>query len=105
LTQGAVCRQIASLEAFLAIKLFRRTRRGVALTEAGSDYAQVVRRRLDEIERDTLAAMSAVGAGQSLELGVVPTFATKWLLPRLPSFVRRRSTLCRRHSSRSRVRS
>jgi len=35
LTQSAICRQIAGLEAFLGIELFRRSRRGVKLTEAG----------------------------------------------------------------------
>jgi LysR family glycine cleavage system transcriptional activator len=34
-TQSAICRQIASLEDFLGVKLFRRSQRGVALTEAG----------------------------------------------------------------------
>ena len=35
LTQSAICRQIAGLENFLGVALFRRTRRGVQLTEAG----------------------------------------------------------------------
>jgi len=87
-TQSAVCRQIASLEDFLGIKLFRRTRRGVLLTEAGSRYSASVRARLDEVERDTLALMAQGDSGGVLELGVVPTFATKWLVPRLPDFQR-----------------
>jgi len=85
-TQSAVCRQIASLEDFLGVRLFQRSRRGVALTEAGLSYAAQVRARLDEVERDALALMARGGQGGTLELGVVPTFATKWLLPRLPSF-------------------
>ena len=39
LTQSAICRQIAGLEAFLGIELFRRSRRGVKLTEAGPAYS------------------------------------------------------------------
>lgn len=85
-TQSAICRQIGALEDFLGVKLFRRTRRGVALTEAGASYAKKVTSRLDEVERDTLDLMAKGGHGGTLELGVVPTFATKWLLPRLPSF-------------------
>jgi DNA-binding transcriptional LysR family regulator len=88
-TQSAVCRQIAALEAALGVKLFRRDGRGVALTEAGAAYARQVRARLDELERDALALMARGGPGGSvgaLELGVVPTFATRWLLPRLSGF-------------------
>lgn len=88
-TQSAVCRQIASLEGFLGVALFRRNQRGVALTEAGQRYARSVATRLDEVERDTLDLMAQGGQGGeggALELGVVPTFATQWLLPRLAGF-------------------
>jgi len=88
-TQSAVCRQVAGLEEFLGVRLFRRSRRGVALTEAGLAYSRVVAARLDEVERDTLELMARGAEGATLELGVVPTFATKWLLPRLPSFMQR----------------
>lgn len=85
LTQGAVCRQIASLETFLGVELFRRSRRGVVLTEAGTAYSRKVAAQLDAVERDTLALMGAQGA-MSIELAVVPTFGTQWLLPRLKVF-------------------
>ncbi|MEK8031413.1 LysR family transcriptional regulator [Ideonella sp. DXS29W] len=88
-TQSAVCRQIASLESFLGVALFRRNQRGVGLTEAGQRYARSVAARLDEVERDTLDLMAQAGLGGqggSLELAVVPTFATQWLLPRLSRF-------------------
>lgn len=87
-TQSAICRQIGALEDFLGVKLFRRSRRGVVLTEAGTSYSRKVTSRLDEVERDTLELMAKGGQGGTLELGVVPTFATKWLLPRIPSFIR-----------------
>ncbi len=87
LTQGAVCRQIAGLEAFLNIELFRRSRRGVVLTEAGQSYARRVAGQLDAVERDTLAVMGQQGA-MNIELAVVPTFGTQWLLPRLKDFQR-----------------
>jgi len=85
-TQSAVCRQIAGLEVFLGVLLFHRTKRGVALTEAGRTYSRQVAVRLNAVERDTLELMARRGLGGSLELAVVPTFATRWLMPRLASF-------------------
>ncbi|MCX9154950.1 LysR family transcriptional regulator [Niveibacterium sp. 24ML] len=86
LTQSAICRQIASLEAFLGVALFRRARRGVLLTEAGERYGRQISGRLDAVERDTLELMAGRGLGGTLELGVVPSFATRWLVPRLVRF-------------------
>jgi LysR family glycine cleavage system transcriptional activator len=86
LTQSAVCRQIASLETFVGLKLFRRSRRGVTLTQAGATYSAAVARRLDDVERDTLDLMATRGEGGTIELAAVPTFATRWLLPRLKRF-------------------
>jgi len=84
LTQSAVSRQIAALEDYLGIALFRRTRHGVALTPGGADYARQIAPRLQALERDTLDAMSRQGTAGSISLAAVPTFATRWLLPRLP---------------------
>ncbi|PBI97867.1 Glycine cleavage system transcriptional activator [Pseudomonas ogarae] len=85
LTQGAICRQIASLEDFLSVELFRRSRRGVKLTEAGLSYSRRVATQLDAVERDALSVMGHTGANV-IELAVVPTFGTQWLLPRLKDF-------------------
>ncbi|WP_426142394.1 LysR family transcriptional regulator [Pseudomonas sp. DWP3-1-2] len=85
LTQSAICRQIASLESFLGVELFRRSRRGVKLTEAGLSYSRRVATQLDAVERDTLSVMGQQGTN-AIELAVVPTFGTQWLLPRLKHF-------------------
>lgn len=90
LTQSAVSRQIGALEAFLGVALFRRTRHGVALTPSGTTYARQTALRLESMERDTLDAMADQGSGGSLALAAVPTFATRWLLPRLPGFAQLR---------------
>ena len=84
LTQSAVSRQIAGLEEFLGQALFRRTRHGVALTERGTQYARRITPRLQALERDTLEAMSGLGADRVIQLAAVPTFASRWLIPRLP---------------------
>jgi DNA-binding transcriptional LysR family regulator len=93
LTQSAVSRQITALEAFLGLALFRRTRHGVALTPAGADYARQIARQLDSMERDTLDAMARQGQGGALQLAAVPTFATHWLIPRLPDFAARHADI------------
>ena len=85
LTQGAVSRQIGALEAFVGVALFQRTRHGVALTERGAEYALQVAGRLQGLEQDTLEVMAGSGPGGSLHLAAVPTFATRWLIPRLPA--------------------
>ena len=89
LTQSAVSRQITALEEFLGIALFRRTRHGVVLTDAGSQYARQIAPRLQALERDTLDAMSGQGSGGVINLAAVPTFAARWLIPRLPAFLAR----------------
>jgi len=88
LTQGAVSRQLAQLEEFLGVKLFRRAQHGIALTPAGEDYARNVSLRLDALERDALDLMGRQGQGESVSLAAVPTFATRWLLPRLAQLAR-----------------
>ena len=84
LTQGAVSRQLTALEDFVGVALFKRTRHGVTLTERGRDYATQVAIRLQALEQDTLDVMSTQGLGSVLHLAAVPTFATRWLIPRLP---------------------
>lgn len=88
LTQSAVSRQVAALEAFVGVALFRRTQHGMTLTPAGAHYARAVAQRLDALERDTLDLMADQGAGGSLTIASVPTFATRWLIPRLPRLAR-----------------
>jgi len=89
LTQSAVCRQVAGLEARLGVQLFQRIKKRVVLTSHGRHYASQIRRHLDRIERDTLELMAQRGVGQVLEIAVVPTFASQWLIPRLPHFKQR----------------
>ncbi len=84
LTQGAICRQIAALEAFVKVPLFERIGRGVRLTEVGLRYSKMVQEQLNTLERDAMQIMAHQSGGAVLELAVVPTFATRWLVPRLP---------------------
>lgn len=86
LTQSAVCKQIANLEDWLGLALFARVKKRVQLSSAGRDYAEKIRRHLDKIERDTLELMAHKEGAGVLELAVIPTFATQWLIPRLAEF-------------------
>lgn len=86
LTQSAVCRQISALEDFLGVQLFNRIKKRVTLSEAGQIYARQVRENLKKVEHDTLSLMAHRGSGGVLELAVIPTFATSWLIPRLGDF-------------------
>lgn len=88
LTQSAVSRQIQQLEEYLGTALFTRTRHGVELNHAGQQYLKSVTPHLKGLEQSTLDVITHQGRGGTLKLGVVPTFATRWLLPKLQSFNR-----------------
>lgn len=85
MTQGAVSRQIASLEEHLGTQLFLRERQRVSLSPAGAAYLEEISRALSMI-RTASAALQVNPDGGVLNLGVVPTFGTRWLAPRLPQF-------------------
>jgi DNA-binding transcriptional LysR family regulator len=85
LTEGAVSRQIARLEAFLGVVLFARVRNRVHLTDAARLYSEQVAADLGRIEKDTLSLIGRPEGGV-LELAVIPTFTNRWIIPRLPKF-------------------
>lgn len=82
-TEGAIGQHIRGLETALALKLFERKPRGLALTENGKDYAVGVRRAFDLLVEATQALRPQA---LRLAMSVTPTFAAKWLIPRLPDF-------------------
>jgi DNA-binding transcriptional LysR family regulator len=86
LTQGAISRQIAILEEQLGVRLFHRNGRGVVLTETGKTYAEGVAEVVRKIRLLSLEAMSN-SSGNRLSLAILPTFGTRWLMPRIPDFV------------------
>src|SRR5690554_968132 len=85
ITQGAVSKQIKSLETFLGVTLFRRTRGGLVLTQAGHTYLHDIRFALNRIEAASLAVMAHQGRGGILQINCMPTLGAKWLIPRLPA--------------------
>jgi len=87
LTQSAVSRQIRQLEDFLDVGLFQRIHQRVQLTSTGRAYLADVARILGDLSSATHRTVTGAGDASSLSLAVLPTFATRWLVPRLPSFV------------------
>lgn len=87
LTQGAISRQVRALERQLGVELFARVRKSVRLTEVGKRYAEEVERALQTIRLATLNAMTDQRGG-TLNLAILPTFGTRWLIPRFPAFLR-----------------
>jgi LysR family glycine cleavage system transcriptional activator len=85
LTQGAVAQQVRRLEADLGFRLFDRLARGLALTEIGRTYHKPVRRALAMIDDATQRLRPE---STRIALSVAPSFASKWLVPRLASFAR-----------------
>lgn len=86
LTEGAISRQIGRLEAFLGVVLFERVGNRVRLLPNGERYAAQVRETLDRLERDSQYLMGQPSNSASLDIAVLPTFATRWLIPRLKRF-------------------
>lgn len=86
LTEGAISRQIARLEALLNCKLFDRTGSRVKLNSLGSRYAYHVRETLERLDRDTQYIMGMPAGSNSLEIAVLPTFSCRWLIPHLTHF-------------------
>lgn len=86
LTESAVSRQINTLESNLGVRLFARAKQRVVLTKAGKVYSAQVRRALEQLDRDTLSIIAHGSGGGYLELAVLPTFASQWLIPRLAAF-------------------
>lgn len=85
-TQGAVSRQIGALENQLGIELFKRDHKPLQLTSVGKIYAQEVSLALQSIRNASLAAITKPRTGV-LNLAILPTFGTRWLMPRFPSFL------------------
>lgn len=84
-TQAAVSHQIRGLEERLGVSLFRRVPRGLVLTDEGAALVPVLTQTFDSVA-ETLDRFLDGRFHETLHVGVVGTFATGWLLPRLAQF-------------------
>ncbi|MCY1267068.1 Glycine cleavage system transcriptional activator [compost metagenome] len=85
-TQSAVSKQVQALEELVGVELFIRSGRKITLTDVGSMYQRELAGHLAGIRNATLQAIAYRNGGGSLHLAVLPTFTTKWLMPRLHEF-------------------
>ena len=86
LTHGAVSHQVRALEEFLGTPLFARHGKRVALTAQGRAFADRVRRALADIA-DAAAQARGGRHERRLTVSVLPSFASRWLMPRLARFM------------------
>lgn len=86
LTQGAITKQVQDLERWLELPLFQRNGKKLDLTVAGSRYERRIRPLLEQLEDATLELISQGIHAAALNISAMPTFCTKWLIPRLPDF-------------------
>jgi LysR family glycine cleavage system transcriptional activator len=84
-TQAAISHQVKTLEEHLGLTLFRRLNRRLVLTEAGQLYLPVLREAFDAVAAGT-ARLGQDRESGALNISVLPSFAAKWLLPRLSRF-------------------
>ncbi len=85
-TPGAVSQQIRLLEELLGHSLFARNKRSVALTEVATRMLPDIQAGLEALARATSRSRIAASVDRTLTISVAPSFASKWLLPRLGDF-------------------
>jgi len=85
LTPSAVSHGIQTLEEWLGVPLFLRTTRGLVLSDAGVEYLPIVMGALDALASGSAKIANRSGTGV-LAISAAPTFAARWLLPRLHEF-------------------
>ncbi|MCV6613190.1 MAG: LysR family transcriptional regulator [Amphritea sp.] len=82
-TQGAVSKQIQSLEQYLEQPLFHREKGGLTLTDAGKLYLPTVAEAMESIQSATALIKQSVADSNSLLINTTPSFSTLWLIPKL----------------------
>ncbi|RCW68666.1 LysR substrate-binding domain-containing protein [Pseudorhodoferax soli] len=87
LTPSAISHQVRELEDVFGKQLFQRLHRRVELTPEGRRLATELTRVLDALEA-SCAEVSLAPSSQVLSVYCAPTFAVKWLGPRLASFAK-----------------
>jgi LysR family glycine cleavage system transcriptional activator len=85
-TQSAVSHQVNALEAWAGVPLFKRQGRAMVLTEAAVKFLPAVSAALDQIALAGRKLQAVDPTHGWLTVAVMPSFAAKWLVPRLADF-------------------
>ena len=101
LTQSAISRQIRDLERQTGLLLFERVRQRVILSAAGKRFLPEVRHLLAQSEQLMIRAVAAADKHESLSIATLPTFGSRWLIPRLTDFLAERPSVALSVESRS----
>ena len=84
-TPAAISHQVRLLEDHIGLPVFERDGRGLVLTDAGAAGLRDLREGFARLS-DAMEAIASLGEAGALSVSVAPSFAAKWLLPRLQSF-------------------
>lgn len=87
-THGAVSRHVAQLEGWLGVPLFHRSASQVRLTPTGKQYLGEITAALDRVAVASMQ-LQQQAAPTALRVNVPPTFAMRWLIPRMSLFQRK----------------
>jgi len=85
-THGAISHQVRALESDLGVALFTRTGKRLCITPQGARFAQSVRNALHDIATAT-QLLRADTQQKRLTVSCIPSFAARWLAPRLGRFM------------------
>lgn len=85
-THGAVSHQVRALEQDLGVPLFTRHGKRLTITPQGERFAQAVRKALQDITHATQTLRQETRQ-KRLTVSAIPSFAARWLAPRLGKFI------------------
>ena len=85
ITPAAVSQQIKTLEHQLGVKLFNRHGRGLSLTEEAKAGLPMLTEGLEKLV-DSVHLIRGANEDSTLTVWMAPSFAAKWLIPRLHRF-------------------
>lgn len=87
-TVSAVAFQVRAVEETMEMKVFRKEGRALRLTSEGSRLAADLTRSFAALDQAVLGSLARQRTPVRLTVSAIPSFASAWLLPNLPEFLR-----------------